>query len=111
MKTRVLMFGWEFPPHHSGGLGVACKGLTRAMAARGIEIVFVMPKKLDVGAPWARFVFADTGFSARAVNSTLKPYVSGQGYSRAEHDSSIYGSSLLDEVRRYALLGGAIAQE
>ncbi|KKT36370.1 MAG: glycosyl transferase group 1, partial [Parcubacteria group bacterium GW2011_GWC1_44_26] len=26
---RVLMFGWEFPPHNSGGLGTACFGLTR----------------------------------------------------------------------------------
>jgi len=111
MKTRVLMFGWEFPPHHSGGLGVACQGLTRAMAARGIEIVFVMPKTLDVGAPWARFVFADTGIEARAVNSTLTPYVTGKGYARALHDASIYGSSLLGEVRRYALLGGQIAKE
>src|SRR5580698_2085746 len=111
MKTRVLMFGREFPPHNSGGLGVACEGLTRAMAARGIEIVFVMPKKLEVGAPWARFVFADSGVEARAVNSTLKPYVTGQGYERAVHDASIYGFSLLEEVRRYAMLGGQIAQE
>ena len=21
---RVLMFGWEFPPHIAGGLGTAC---------------------------------------------------------------------------------------
>ena len=111
MKTRVLMFGWEFPPHNSGGLGVACQGLTRAMAARGIEIVFVMPKKLDVGASWARFVFADSGVEARAVNSTLKPYVSGKDYARAMHDAAIYGVSLLAEVRRYALLGGQIAKE
>jgi len=111
MKTRVLMFGWEFPPHNSGGLGVACQGLTRAMAARGIEIVFVMPKKLDVHASWARFVFADTGVEARAVNSVLKPYVTGQVYARAMHDAAIYGASLLSEVRRYALLGGQIAKE
>ncbi|HEV3245345.1 MAG TPA: glycosyltransferase family 4 protein, partial [Candidatus Paceibacterota bacterium] len=111
MKTRVLMFGWEFPPHNSGGLGVACQGLTRAMAARGIEIVFVMPKKLGVGAPWARFVFADTEVEGRAVNSILKPYVSGAGYSRALHDIGIYGRDLLGEVRRYALIGGQIAKE
>jgi glycosyltransferase involved in cell wall biosynthesis len=81
------------------------------MAARGIEIVFVMPKKIDVGAPWARFVFADSGVEARAVNSVLKPYVTGNGYARAMHDAAIYGFSLLQEVRRYAMLGGQIAQE
>ena len=25
---RVLMFGWEFPPYKSGGLGTACYGLS-----------------------------------------------------------------------------------
>ena len=53
------MYGWEFPPHHSGGLGVACYGLTRAMSDQGYDVTFVMPKKLNVGVPWASFVFAD----------------------------------------------------
>ena len=30
---KVLMFGWEFPPHISGGLGTASYGLTRGMAS------------------------------------------------------------------------------
>ena len=39
------MFGWEFPPHISGGLGTACYGLTRGMAAiPGLDILFVVPK-------------------------------------------------------------------
>lgn len=41
---RVLMFGWEFPPHLSGGLGTACYGMTRALAAKGTDVVFVLPK-------------------------------------------------------------------
>jgi len=41
---RVLMFGWEFPPHISGGLGTACFGLTKAMAKLNIGITFVLPK-------------------------------------------------------------------
>ncbi len=42
---RVLMFGWEFPPHISGGLGTACFGLTRGMSSiPGLEILFVVPK-------------------------------------------------------------------
>ncbi|HUO50018.1 MAG TPA: glycosyltransferase family 4 protein [Candidatus Paceibacterota bacterium] len=112
MKLKILMFGWEFPPHNSGGLGVACQGLTRAMAARGLEIVFVMPKKLDVGAPWARFVFADQGnVSVRAVNSPLKPYITGFSYTNALTRVGIYGRDLFAEVMRYAQLGGSIAEE
>jgi glycogen(starch) synthase len=42
---RVLMFGWEFPPHISGGLGTACYGLTRGLKTFGdMEILFVVPK-------------------------------------------------------------------
>ena len=37
------MFGWEFPPHISGGLGTACYGLTKGLANNGIEVLFVMP--------------------------------------------------------------------
>jgi glycogen(starch) synthase len=41
---RVLMFGWEFPPHISGGLGTACFGLTRGLAKHNVEMLFVVPK-------------------------------------------------------------------
>lgn len=42
---RVLMFGWEFPPHISGGLGTACFGLTKGLAGiNGMEVKFVVPK-------------------------------------------------------------------
>jgi len=40
---KVLMFGWEFPPYVSGGLGTACFGMTRALADERIGILFVMP--------------------------------------------------------------------
>jgi glycosyltransferase involved in cell wall biosynthesis len=38
------MFGWEFPPHISGGLGTACYGLTRGLAFRDVDVIFVVPK-------------------------------------------------------------------
>ena len=41
---KVLMFGWEFPPHISGGLGRACFGLTRSLSKEKTEILFVIPK-------------------------------------------------------------------
>lgn len=41
---RVLMLGWEYPPHISGGLGTACQGLSSALAKQGIEIDFVVPQ-------------------------------------------------------------------
>jgi len=41
---KVLMFGWEFPPHITGGLGTACFGLTKGLLKHGIEVQFVVPK-------------------------------------------------------------------
>lgn len=41
---RVLMFGWEFPPHITGGLGTACFGLTKGIAKQNVDVIFVVPK-------------------------------------------------------------------
>ncbi len=42
---RVVMFGWEFPPHISGGLGTASYGLTKGMATLDdLDVLFVVPK-------------------------------------------------------------------
>lgn len=44
---KVLMFGWEFPPHILGGLGTASYGLTQGLYEQGnVEITFCLPK------PW-----------------------------------------------------------
>lgn len=40
---KVLMFGWEFPPHIAGGLGTACEGIVKGLAHNGVETLFVMP--------------------------------------------------------------------
>lgn len=37
------MLGWELPPHNSGGLGVACYHLAKALALEGMSIDFVVP--------------------------------------------------------------------
>ncbi len=37
------MLGWELPPHNSGGLGVACLNMARALSREGAEIEFVLP--------------------------------------------------------------------
>lgn len=42
-KVKILMLGWELPPHNSGGLGVACYQLCRVLARKGADIEFVVP--------------------------------------------------------------------
>lgn len=93
---KVLMFGWEFPPHISGGLGTACYGLTKALMKAGVDIVFVVPKTYgDEVSESIRLVNAsdvtvdiqDISFQEYKekiayieVNSTLVPYVNEEEY-------------------------------
>jgi len=90
------MFGWEFPPHISGGLGTACYGLTKALASQDVEIIFVVPKaygdedksQMDiVGANnipigIKRFNFKDVvkDLSYVELGSNLIPYVNEEEY-------------------------------
>jgi glycosyltransferase involved in cell wall biosynthesis len=39
------MFTWEFPPLISGGLGMACYGMVKALLSQGIKIDLVLPTK------------------------------------------------------------------
>lgn len=44
---KILMLGWELPPHNSGGLGVACLNMARALAGQGADIDFVVPYEAE----------------------------------------------------------------
>lgn len=41
------MLGWELPPHNSGGLGVACLNMARALAKEGADIDFIVPYEAE----------------------------------------------------------------
>lgn len=43
------MLGWELPPYNSGGLGVACYHMSKALAIQGAEIDFVLPYSANHG--------------------------------------------------------------
>lgn len=114
MALRVLMFGWEFPPRSSGGLGVACFGLTRALAQEGVKVRFVLPKQMDPEVTFMDFSFADIpDVVATGVNSLLYPYVTEGSYLSSYYTvgGSIYGSSLFEEVLLYAAKAEEIAHK
>lgn len=43
------MLGWELPPHNSGGLGIACYQLCKALSKKSVDIEFVLPYQADHG--------------------------------------------------------------
>lgn len=92
------MFGWEFPPHITGGLGTACYGLVKGLAKKGVEVLFVVPKAFgDEDQQVARIINAsDVEVNQQSlliedfwkkvtlmeVGSNLIPYVSPEEFKR-----------------------------
>jgi len=90
------MFGWEFPPHIAGGLGTACEGIVKGLAANGVESLFVMPSAsgdedqsattiINASDVPLRFVSSSVDeFSEKVkflqVDSNLVPYVDPEDY-------------------------------
>ena len=143
---RVLMFGWEFPPHIAGGLGTACYGIVKGLVENGVETIFVMPSASgDEDGSVAKIInasdvpvmsvassvdeFLDKVRFVR-VGSNMIPYtnpdefyelVESEKKHREESTDKIigakyrfsgkYGSNLMEEVARYAMVGGTIAVE
>lgn len=126
-EMRILMFGWEFPPAISGGLGTACFGMTKALVARGHRITFVVPSLPDSNRAshvslLAASDFASggegrhpSGISVRTVESPLRPYMTQSGYGLVRESllagSGLYGVDLFDELERYAAAAGIIARQ
>ena len=119
------MFGWEFPPHISGGLGTACYGLTRGMSVMDdMEIEFVVPKAFgDEDQSMLRIRGANqvdlTGMSLNyegflqkikfiEVNSHLVPYTDPEEYFRLVDQDETGSSRYIDtQFRgRFEFTGG-----
>jgi glycogen(starch) synthase len=107
---KVLMFGWEFPPHITGGLGTACYRLTASMIQQGMEILFIVPKAFGdeknngtkiINASNVVMNFTDSyikdywkNLSYIEVNSRLMPYIGQDDY------YNIINSSVFDKKEK-----------
>jgi glycosyltransferase involved in cell wall biosynthesis len=136
---KVLMFGWEFPPYVSGGLGVACEGLVRGLLELSQEIVLVLPRPARSSTPSLRILGAGSAppprirrvphlersvrLRLRRVRTLLQPYMTEAEYDEAyeeivetltsidvaEPADSLYGPDLHSEVLRYSEEAARIA--
>lgn len=121
---KVLMFGWEFPPVMSGGLGTACYGLTKGLSKNNVHVTFVMPTgPNDIHHAHCNVIVADKipldNVQFRSVPSLLVPYINSGGYDLrfkkllsqggSPDHGKLYGHNLLQEVYRFGELAGIIA--
>jgi len=109
---KILMFGWEFPPLSSGGLGTACYGLTKSLSKRGIDITFVLPYSENISADFLKII--SPNIKIKKINSLLMPYLTQESYNIMKKNSKanlMYGSTLFEEVKRYSEATADIARE
>jgi glycogen(starch) synthase len=88
-SLNVLMLGWEYPPHISGGLGTACEGLTTALAPLDVGITFVVPRLYGVeAAPHMRLlspelILESNGANAADLGAIASTHANGSEPARA----------------------------
>ena len=136
-KMKVLMFGWEFPPHILGGLGTASYGLTKGMSTQeGMEITFCIPKPWGdedqsflkiIGMNSTPVVWRNVNWDY--VNGRLGAYMDPQlYYDLRDHIyedfnylntndlgcieySGRYPNNLHEEINNYSIVAGVIARQ
>lgn len=109
---KVLMFGWEFPPHISGGLGTASYGLTKGMSKiRDLSIRFVVPKawgdedqsrmeilganEVEVNRKLINYEGFLNEIEYLEVNSLLVPYTDPEEYEKKVKEAREYGTTYI----------------
>ena len=134
---KVLMFGWEFPPHILGGLGTASYGLTKGMSMQAdMEITFCIPKPWGdedqsflkiIGMNSTPVVWKDVDWNY--VQSRVGRYMDPQLYydlrSHIYSDFSYiktndlgciefsgrYPENIYEEINNYSIVAGVVARQ
>jgi glycogen(starch) synthase len=104
---RILMLGWELPPHNSGGLGVACYQLCKALSQKGADIEFVVPYTADHSAIDFMRVNAAHPQDVRAV---LKSGIAYDSFKYIKQTGEIQWVDLLGQASMYEEAVGRIVR-
>ncbi len=103
---KVLMFGWEFPPHIAGGLGTAVDTVSTTVDEFLGKVQFV-----HIGSNMVPYV--DPQDFTTMVEEERKRQIKGfrVQYGQKYKFSGKYGANLMEEVARYAMVGATIAMQ
>ncbi len=121
---KVLMLGWEYPPHHSGGLGVACKGMAHALIDNDVHVCFMLPKKQSLNETKVSISFADKYVETTTLTPHLEvlarelqnPYLNYIEYEKrlklfVKAGGKIVPRTLFEQVDHYATLVQTLSKE
>ena len=121
MTVHALMFGWEYPPIHLGGLGVACQGIVRGLLQNSVKVTLALPhgkgeeEGTEIVHPGTVHV---TDMKTIVVPSLLQPYDTPHAYLERWEElgvhepqfGEIYGEDLPAAVARFTASSVAMTQ-
>jgi glycogen(starch) synthase len=94
---KILMLGWELPPHNSGGLGIACYQLCRALSKKNIAIDFVVPYQADHGIDFMTV----TAAKPQGVATVIRSGIAYDSYKYIKEDGSEEWLNIYDQQELY----------
>jgi glycogen synthase len=104
---KVLMLGWELPPHNSGGLGVVCHQLCQALSKRDIDIEFVLPYSAKHDIDFMQVTHAHP----QGVVDILKSGIAYDSYKYVYSDGREEWIDLYGQVKMYEHAVGLLADD
>jgi len=111
------MFGWEYPPLHLGGLGVACQGLVQGLIKNGVQITLVLPHPVPTESEDLAILSPTEKHVERIrVQSMLSPYEGSEGYAMrtvrmSKELQQIYGADLPEAVAHFTAMSVDMTQD
>ena len=101
------MLGWELPPNNSGGLGIACYQLCKALASRGADIEFVLPYTADH--PGVEFMRINAAIP-QDVAAVMKAGMAYESFKYVKHSGEVRDIDLVGQTAIYEAAVGRIAR-
>lgn len=103
---KVLMLGWELPPHNSGGLGVACYQLCEALAKTEVDLEFILPYQAEHNIKFMKVKAARPA----GVLEILKSGIAYDSYKYVYHDGHEEYQDIYSQVKLYERAASDMAQ-
>lgn len=110
------MFGWEFPPYSSGGLGTACEGLVKGLSRNKASVIFVAPKTPTSGKANVKLISAMENIKLEEIDSIVTPYMGEEEFKKeimnmTPEKISLYGKNLFHAVHLFSERAKVIAEK
>ena len=104
---KILMLGWELPPHNSGGLGIACYQLCKALSKTDVDIEFIVPYQAEHGID-----FMDvTAAHPQGIKSIARSGIAYDSYKYLFEDGREEWLSIHDQQALYEEAVGKLVDE